>query len=126
MISADSVVSVSARVVTFVEDLDLTVADQAQRRVSGALAPGARVVLDLSGVGFADSSGLRLLVWAAREAEERGASLCIAGAGDWFTFLLLTSGVSSLFESFPTVAAALAGSAGGQNLQWATTATYGV
>lgn len=101
--------STPGRIVTLTGDLDFSVSDGVQRLVGDAIAPDTRVVLDVTDVGFADSSGLRLLVWAVREAQERGAHLCIAGTGEWLTTLLSMSGVSSLFETYPSLSAALAG-----------------
>jgi stage II sporulation protein AA (anti-sigma F factor antagonist) len=49
-------------------DLDLAGAPGLCLRLDAARhAPGRRVLLDLSGVGFCDSTGLRALVGAARE-----------------------------------------------------------
>ena len=65
-------------VITIHGELDITTAAEIDAAVEPSLAGGAaRVVLDLSGVRFADSSALALWVrWAteAREIETRGAS----------------------------------------------------
>lgn len=41
----------------------------------------ARVILDLGGVSFMDSSGLRNLLTASRRAQERGANLVLRNVG---------------------------------------------
>lgn len=65
-----------------------------------------RVVVDLSGVAFMDSSGLGALVGAWRVVRDRGA-LCIAGARPVVRRILSISGLDSTFRLFPDVATAL-------------------
>ena len=55
------------------------------------------VVLDLTGVSFIDSSGLRTLLDAARRAEERGDSLTLRSAGPEVRRLLEITGTTSKF-----------------------------
>jgi len=61
-----------------VGELDIATAD----RLSEALAAltiggGEKLVIDLSGVGFMDSTGLRILIGANRKADEGGYELVI-------------------------------------------------
>ena len=55
------------------------------------------VVLDLSGVSFIDSSGLRTLLDAARRAEEREGTLTLRKAGPEVRRLLEITGTTSKF-----------------------------
>lgn len=55
---------------------------------------GAGVRLDMSGVQFVDSSGLRVLIEAHQRAEESGGQLTIANPSDAVRRLLEISGVS--------------------------------
>jgi len=55
------------------------------------------VVLDLSGVSFIDSSGLRTLLDAARRADERGNTLTLRQAGPEVRRLLEITGTTSKF-----------------------------
>ena len=55
------------------------------------------IVLDLTGVSFIDSSGLRTLLDAARRAEERGDSLTLRSAGPEVRRLLEITGTTSKF-----------------------------
>ena len=52
-------------------ELDITGIAQARAAIDAAMAshPG-RVVLDASGLAYMDSSGIALLVWAARKTQE--------------------------------------------------------
>ena len=57
-------------------DVDLANADRLGRAVTEALADGD-VALDLSGVSFMDSAGIRVLNTALRDAAERGRTLTV-------------------------------------------------
>jgi len=85
-------------VVTVSGDVDLANASELEPSILRALeaAPGP-IVVDLEALTFIDSSGLRALVSASREARSRGASLQlrnvprhaqrvldISGLADWF------------------------------------------
>jgi anti-anti-sigma factor len=68
----------AATVLALSGDLDMAAAPTAEARLRKAFdgAPG-RVVLELSGLTFIDSSGIRLLLQAAAEARSGGVSLVI-------------------------------------------------
>ena len=86
------------RTVTVRGEVDLATAPELEVLVGSALddAPDG-VVLDLAQLTFIDSSGLRVLVALAKDAESRGTSLALrslprhaqrvlelTGLGDWF------------------------------------------
>jgi anti-sigma B factor antagonist len=58
-------------------ELDLATAPDLEALVLGRLADGARVVLDLRGLSFMDSSGVRVLVAAHARASDDGGELTI-------------------------------------------------
>jgi anti-sigma B factor antagonist len=58
-------------------EIDLATTELVARELAAARDEAAAVVLDLRGVGFMDSSGLRMLVEAQREAERLGSSLTL-------------------------------------------------
>jgi anti-sigma B factor antagonist len=59
-------------------DLDLGAAPRLCERLGAARrAPGRRVLLDLSGVAFCDSTGLRALLGAARELPAAACALAV-------------------------------------------------
>jgi anti-sigma B factor antagonist len=59
-------------------ELDLATVPRVERAVDAALAQGARnLVIDLSGLGFVDSSGLRLFVVLHQRAGEEGWTLSL-------------------------------------------------
>lgn len=61
-------------------DLDLASAPRLQARLDELAAEGTPVRLDVSGIEFIDSSGLRVLVNAVRDARPSGRRLEIYGA----------------------------------------------
>lgn len=66
-----------------------------------------KVVLDLSGVGFMSSAGLRAVLIALKEARRRGGDLRLAGAQLGVEKVLKMSGFNMILKSLPTVEEAL-------------------
>lgn len=58
----------NAVTLTVAGEIDLSNAENLYKALTEALAPGAPVIVDLSGVGFMDSRGLAALVRARHEA----------------------------------------------------------
>src|SRR5579883_1812402 len=79
-------------------DLDIAAADQAWEQVNELLTPRALVILDVSRLGVMDSSGLRVLLLARREAEARGATLTLLRPRPWLRERLRVGGVLDLFD----------------------------
>ncbi|OPG12601.1 STAS domain-containing protein [Microbispora sp. GKU 823] len=65
------------------------------------------VVVDLAEVVFCDSAGLSGLVDACRDSRARDIRLMLAGAGTHLIQVLELTGLDSLFDIHPQVAAAL-------------------
>jgi len=69
--------------------LNLVSAPTLQTRIGELVAGGqARVVVDLSGVEFIDSSGLGALIGGLKVARQAGGDLRVAGAGTQITAVL--------------------------------------
>ena len=69
--------------------------------------PGPRVVVDLSGVEFCDSTGLSAFVLGHRRAVAAGGWLRLAEPGDFLAGLLGTVGLARRIPIYPSVAEAL-------------------
>lgn len=67
------------------------------------------VVLDLSGCGFCDSSGIRELVRAMRQAESSGHTFRIAGAPIEVVRVLEVTGLLTALKLYPDVQTAVKG-----------------
>ncbi len=67
------------------------------------------VVADLTGVAFFDSRAISALLTAARVTAGRGQSLRLVGPSEAVAEVLRLAGIDHAFQSFQTLAAALAG-----------------
>jgi len=67
-----------------------------------------KVVLDLGGVEWMNSSGLGLLISALTTSRNSGGEMKLARATDKITSLLVITKLNSVFESHPTVETAIA------------------
>jgi anti-sigma B factor antagonist len=74
---------------------------------------GPRVVVDLSGVEFCDSTGLSAFVVGHQRAQETGGWVRLAAPSQWMTQLLDTVGLIGRIDVYPSVADALTGRDGG-------------
>ncbi|MEO6885246.1 MAG: STAS domain-containing protein [Jatrophihabitantaceae bacterium] len=91
-------------------EVDLHSAPQLRDRLNAALAErGAAVVLDLSEVGFLDSTGLGVLVAARAAANDGGGAIPLVCTQDRILKLFTITGLDDVFDVHPSVADALAG-----------------
>jgi anti-sigma B factor antagonist len=99
-------------VVTVRGNLDLDSGTVLTTTLDQVLArPVPRVVVDLSGVEFCDSTGLSAFVVGHNRAAAAGGWLRLAAPSDWMARLLDTVGLSRRLGIYPGVADALAGRA---------------
>lgn len=91
-------------VLEVVGEIDLSTAPQLERRVDDVIEQGShRLILDLTGVVFMDSTGLRALIAAQKSIAEHTGRLAIAAADGPVTRLLSITGVQSELIVHPTV-----------------------
>lgn len=90
--------------------LNLTTAAQLRQCVATEVEQGrARVVLDLAGVSFVDSSGLGAMVSGLKTARQAGGDLRIAAAGEQVRTVLGLTNLDRVLRPHPTVEDALTG-----------------
>ena len=90
--------------------LDITSAPALREKLLGLLRPGAsRLIVDLSAVGYADASGLAVLVGAGRRAGLLGGWLRLASPTPDVARVLSATGLDRHLATFPTVADAITG-----------------
>ena len=90
-------------------DLDMAAVPAVRERLLGLLRPGAsRLVIDMSGVRYADASGLGALVSTQRRALLLGGTLRLAALQPEVVRVLTATGLSRRLETYPTVQAAIA------------------
>jgi anti-sigma B factor antagonist len=79
-------------------EIDLYTAPKLQSELSSALNQRpARLIVDMSGVEFCDSTGINVLLAAHRTARERGSEFQLAGPGSATRKVLQVTGLESVF-----------------------------
>jgi anti-sigma B factor antagonist len=86
-------------IVTIRGEIDLYTAPRLHSELVGLLAEGmpARVIIDMSGVEFCDSTGMNVLLSCLRRARERGGELEIAAPKPAVRKILQVTGLDSVF-----------------------------
>jgi anti-sigma B factor antagonist len=88
--------------------LDLVGAPQLRTVVDGAVAEGERrIVLDLGGVEFIDSSGLGAVINGLRAARQAGGDLRVAGASGQVVVAMELMKLDKMFRRYDSVEDAL-------------------
>jgi anti-sigma B factor antagonist len=86
-------------IVTICGEIDLYTAPRLHSELARLLAEGlpARIVIDMSGVEFCDSTGMNVLLSCLRRARERGGDLEIAAPKPAVRKILQVTGLDSVF-----------------------------
>jgi anti-anti-sigma factor len=97
-------------IVTLAGDLDIMAAPALREQLLSLLRPGAsRLIIDLSAVGYADASGLAVLLGSQRRAGLPGGALQLAAPRPQVASVLAATGMSRHFDVYPTIQAAITG-----------------
>lgn len=90
--------------------VDSDTAPELDGALSKLLADGRnKIVLDLQGVDYLSSAGLRALVKALKDAQGAGGDVRLASVSEAIRGVLLTVGMMQMFKLFPTSEEAAAG-----------------
>lgn len=90
--------------------LDITSAAEAKRLFAETVQGGtSRLVVDLEGITFIDSSGLSALVSGLRLCRQAGGDLRIAAAGEQPKAVFTLTSLDQVFRLYPTVGEAIDG-----------------
>ena len=79
-------------------EIDIATCERLRDAIEPHLGPGQRVVLDLSGVSFMDSSCLNVLVQARTTLTTDGGSLILRNPSDAARRVLTATGLAELFD----------------------------
>ena len=85
-------------------EIDLYTAPRLQSELAEVIAnaaPASRIVVDMSGVDFCDSTGMNVLLSCLRRARERGGELEIAAPRPAVRKILQVTGLDSVFTLVP-------------------------
>lgn len=106
-------------------ELDITCVPALREQLLGLLRPGTgRLVIDLSGVSYADASGLAVLVGTGRRAGLLGGFLRLAAPAPAVAKVLRVTGLHRQLDVFATVQAAITSPGGGQRRPDGTADAY--
>lgn len=84
--------------------LDIASAAEVKRAFAEAISGGTpRLVVDMAGVSFIDSSGLSALVSGLRTARQAGGDLRIAAPGSQPTAIFTLTSLDQVFRLYPSV-----------------------
>lgn len=97
----------STIVVAFDGDVDLENSPQARQTLLDCVGKSAKVVVDLSGVGYIDSSGIACLVEAYQAARKKGVGFALAAVSESTLRVLKLARLDKVFTIAPSVEAAL-------------------
>jgi anti-anti-sigma factor len=92
----------TACVVVVSGEVDVATGPELRTALSTALDGARRVIVDISAVGFMDSTGLNAVVRARQKANGCGAELVVRGAAPQLVRLFEISGIEGLLESGPS------------------------
>jgi len=85
-------------------EIDLYTAPRLQSELAEVIAnaaPASRIIVDMSGVEFCDSTGMNVLLSCLREARERGGELELAAPRPAVKKILQVTGLDSVFTISP-------------------------
>ncbi|GII73004.1 anti-sigma factor antagonist [Sphaerisporangium melleum] len=95
-------------ILTVVGEIDLYTAPRLQAEFTRLLETGPdRVVIDMSGVEFCDSTGMNVLLSALKRMRERGGVLEVASPRPAVRKILQVTGLDSVFTVHDTIPAEL-------------------
>ncbi|MEV3987363.1 STAS domain-containing protein [Streptomyces sp. NPDC049837] len=84
-------------VLTVSGELDIATGEELRSRLHAALAQSHTVLLDLSGVTFLDCAGMRVLLWARRQAAATGVRLLLYAPSPAVDKILRTTHLETAF-----------------------------
>jgi anti-sigma B factor antagonist len=97
-----------AKVVTISGEIDGSTAPQAQEVILAQAEPGAKVVLDMTGVTYMSSAGLRMLLTAYRTINGKGGKIVLVGLSSDLEDTMSATGFLDFFTHCDTLEAGAA------------------
>jgi anti-sigma B factor antagonist len=89
--------------VRIVGDVDGSTAPQAQNQIMPLVQPGSRILLDMSGVPYMSSAGLRMLLSTYRQVANQNGRIALTGLAEELKDTMEVTGFLKFFTSCETV-----------------------
>lgn len=96
-------------VIAVLGEVDLATAPRLESLFGEHVKDGARIVVDLQGVSFMDSTGLRVLIAAHRQLDERAGQFAVVPGSGAVARLLDLTGVDQQMSTHDSVSSATNG-----------------
>jgi len=93
----------NAKVVTIVGEIDGSTAPKAQEVILAQVEPGAKVILDMTGVTYMSSAGLRTLLLAYRTINAKGGKIVLVGLSNDLKDTMSVTGFLDFFTCRDTL-----------------------
>lgn len=96
-----------ATVITVSGDIDGSTAPTLQETILSAAQPGSRLLLDMSGVGFMSSAGLRVMLILHRQISSGKGNVVLVGLSDDIKDTMAATGFLKFFTTADTLDAGI-------------------
>jgi anti-sigma B factor antagonist len=83
-------------------ELDANTSPVAQQQILPLATPGSRILLDMSGVSFMSSAGLRLILSMYRQVTAQNGTIALAGLSEDLKDTMSMTGFLSFFTIYDT------------------------
>jgi len=84
-------------------DIDSTTAPQAQEQILPLVQPGSKVLLDMNGVEYMSSAGLRMLLSTYRQISRGDGGIVLVGLGEEIKDTMSVTGFLNFFTTRDTL-----------------------
>jgi anti-sigma B factor antagonist len=97
----------NAKVVTLAGEIDGSTAPQAQEQILALTGTGVKVALDMTGVSYMSSAGLRMLLLAYRTINGKGGKIVLVGLSSELKDTMSVTGFLDFFTCTDTLDAGI-------------------
>lgn len=102
-----------AAIITVAGELDLYTAPRLKEQLLSIMEDGVlKIVVDMTGIHFIDSSALGVLIGAVKRLKPKGGTLVLVSVDENVNWIFQITGLNSVFDIYTTRDAALAAIAG--------------
>lgn len=98
----------SITIITLTGELDGRTAPQVEENLLPLAKPGCKVVLEMSGVPYMSSAGLRILLLLYRQITGQDGKVVLVGLQEMLRDMMAITGFLDFFEDYKTIAAGIA------------------